>query len=828
MTGERLTLDGCTPMPLASYLKALGVLRLLSSGASNVTGDGEAADASARGWWEGERFHLRTTLGRDGVTEFFLHRYAPSPVIAPWNGRAGFLEGEDGETSSREGAVLMREIERSDADRLAAMRSTIRLLRGNEHLSTYDQLRSESKSLAKEADRLSGNAKRVCLERKRSVDARAKRVKGILIPGLRSAITRGHAEYVDSCVAVNSQERAAMAPLLGAGGLDGSRDFGVRFAAELGAVFDFHTGMPHSRSAADLSLSLFRHAAKLSAKGSIGQFSPGDTGPNASTGYTGTNPLNPWDLILTMEGAIVFGGAITRQWGARADGGAAFPFTFDAVQAGAGGFSADDPHRPRGEIWTPLWAKPALYDEVRAVFSEGRLTVAGRTARNGLDAARAVSRLGTSRGIESFERYSLIQPGSSLPYQATPVGRHHTPRRPRVDLAGELERGDWLQRARRGSKKKTAPARARAAMASLETALFATTEKGSGRRGSQHALLALGRFIEWLVSANEAFRKDIPPPPRLSRAWIERADDGTAEFRVAAALAGLGIRPVFRATDGDEADARQVGTPAPPMAAHLAPLTRSARDGFETRTFFQRGRLRTFRDWAEGNPPTVVWGHGRLVANMVAVLERRLVEAPIRGLTDKPLAGAGFARLSDIVAFLIEDFDDARCSELVTGMIWATPTSFSKAATDADANGEPASVPFAYTVLKPLFSTDAALTKADAIPSGTTLPIPPGLVSRLRAAGDATDGASTAQAVEAAFARTRSSGLPSPYDPYRAGGRPAGQPAGRIGAGIRADRLAAALLIPISGFGLASLLRRAYPRTDDDTTEPSENPSNAN
>ena len=47
------------------------------------------------------------------------------------------------------------------------------------------------------------------------------------------------------------------------------------------------------------------------------------------------------------------------------------------------------------------------------------------------------------------------------------------------------------------------------------------------------------------------------------------------------------------------------------------------------------------RAWREGDtPPTVVWGAGGLVSNMVAVLERRLMEASIRGLEDKPLAGA--------------------------------------------------------------------------------------------------------------------------------------------------------------------------------------------
>lgn len=88
MMPDRLTLKGCSPTPLASYLKALGVLRLLSSGANSVVG--EPVDSDVRGWWEGERFHLRTPLAHSDLVRFFLRDYAPSPVIAPWNGRAGY------------------------------------------------------------------------------------------------------------------------------------------------------------------------------------------------------------------------------------------------------------------------------------------------------------------------------------------------------------------------------------------------------------------------------------------------------------------------------------------------------------------------------------------------------------------------------------------------------------------------------------------------------------------------------------------------------------------------------------------------------------------
>ena len=47
MMPESITLDGCASAPLASYLKALGVLRLISSDANHV--DGQAADPKAGG-----------------------------------------------------------------------------------------------------------------------------------------------------------------------------------------------------------------------------------------------------------------------------------------------------------------------------------------------------------------------------------------------------------------------------------------------------------------------------------------------------------------------------------------------------------------------------------------------------------------------------------------------------------------------------------------------------------------------------------------------------------------------------------------------------------
>ena len=70
-----LELRGCTPEPLMAYLKALGVLRLVS----------EQAAGNARAWWENDTFFLHSTLDREEIIAFFLDEYRPTPIVSPWN-----------------------------------------------------------------------------------------------------------------------------------------------------------------------------------------------------------------------------------------------------------------------------------------------------------------------------------------------------------------------------------------------------------------------------------------------------------------------------------------------------------------------------------------------------------------------------------------------------------------------------------------------------------------------------------------------------------------------------------------------------------------------
>jgi CRISPR-associated protein Csx17 len=91
----------------------------------------------------------------------------------------------------------------------------------------------------------------------------------------------------------------------------------------------------------------------------------------------------------------------------------------------------------RGEIWMPLWPNPVKIDELRALLAEGRVTLGRRPARDGLDFARAVSRLGTDRGINAFQRYGFMV-RNGLAYLATPIARVESKRAPGADLINDL------------------------------------------------------------------------------------------------------------------------------------------------------------------------------------------------------------------------------------------------------------------------------------------------------------------------------------------------------------------------------------------------------
>ena len=112
------TLTGCSPTPLAHYLKALGILRLVA----------EQADPLVRGAWRDEAFIIATKLSADELTDFFLTKYQPTPLVSPWNRGSGFLSDKD------KSATFLGSVENSPLQRLKRYQDGVRAARNGQLL----------------------------------------------------------------------------------------------------------------------------------------------------------------------------------------------------------------------------------------------------------------------------------------------------------------------------------------------------------------------------------------------------------------------------------------------------------------------------------------------------------------------------------------------------------------------------------------------------------------------------------------------------------------------------------------------------------------------
>jgi len=484
-------LAGCNPIPLAHYLKALGIFRLV----------GEQCDANVKAAWHRDRIEFETSLTTDALVYFFCRDYRPSPVLAPWNGGSGFYPKDNSDA--------IASIERSPIARLALYRDCI----------------AEARTVLNVLG----------LEAKPDGDT-----KSLLLQSCRNTFPEDALGWLDA-VFVLGQDGAKFPPLLGTGGNDGRLEFTNNFMQRLAEVMDPSTGEPTLESERWLRAALFAEAAPgLTTKAPIGQFFPGAAGgANATSGFDGPSAVNPWDFILMIEGALLFAAASVKRLESGDAGALVYPFCVRQVGVGYASAASTDEVEARCEMWLPLWEHPTSLNELRAVFGEGRAQVRGRAARNGVDFAQAVVTLGVDRGISAFQRYGF-QIRNGLAYFATPLDRVIVRRNTRADLLADIEQ--WHDRLRQKAGPKAnpgPPASVAHALNRLEhRVLELCREGGSGTLLAVLAALgaaerALAKSLKWTT---ENF---LHPLRGLSPRWLQEADDDSPEFQLAAALSSV-------------------------------------------------------------------------------------------------------------------------------------------------------------------------------------------------------------------------------------------------------------------------------------------------
>jgi CRISPR-associated protein Csx17 len=598
---------------------------------------------------------------------------------------------------------------------------------------------------------------RTVLNRLKITTKPEKEVKQRFLTALRNEADEQLLEWFSAAVLL-TDERPQYPPLLGTGGNDGRLDFTNNYLQRLMEIFDATTGTPLDTGSELLSASMYaRPVADLSGA-AVGQFSPGAAGgPNQGTGFGSDASVNPWDFVFMLEGAVLFAGSVSRRLHEPGPGLLSYPFTVRATGAGAGVTAVADESNAREEIWVPLWRRPATLGELRLLFGEGRATVGRRAARDGLEFSRALARLGVDRGITEFERYAFLM-RSGKAYFATPLRRVRVERNPLADLIDDLDRNGWLTRFRRFAREKDQPQRLKALLRRLEDALFGLTEQtGHSADRTQRALIVLGRLHHYAATSSvwQDERRGLPPIPWLSEEWVHAADDGSLEFSLAAAIAGL-----HALTTGEEGKKRRVM----PMREHVAP---EITDHYPV--------------WSADDSDLATWSSGSLRANLATVASRRLLESEKRELSDKPFLGIRSAPLEHVAQWLISGADEIRLGKLVLGLGLARVP---RGVAGKDRRVTP--IPAAYRVLKPLFAPNEQLRRIGWIHQDEELALPMKTV-RLLVAGD------VREAVRDGQRRLRISGLSVELEAFEAAYAP--------GPG-----LLSALLVPIRDSELKWLL----------------------
>ncbi len=509
-------LAGCTPTPLGHYLKALGVLRLVA----------EQADPDARGWWRGEHFWLVTTLEARELETFFLERYAPSPIVAPWNLGCGLYYEDDPGVGP---------IESSRASRFALLHEAISLAR--DLSCAFAEAIAEAKASESRANE-KGLSPSIRQEAKARTDALKKeqaRLKERLLTDARRQWRGGSLDWLDAALTLSGEGDPQYPALFGTGGNDGRLDFTNNFYQHLQRLIDTSTGVSTGAARPMLAGALYGRPGKGLIRGAVGQFLPGLAGgANMSAGYQGPALVNSWDFVLMLEGAIALCSGAARRADAAGAPQAAAPFAVRSRSAGYTSATPDD-ESARGEQWFPLWSEPARAHEVRALFREGR----ARVGRNGvfqpIGFAKSVARLGVHRGIEAFERFGYLERNGQSNL-ATPLGRWRVRAEPHQELLDEID--GWLTAVRGAARGDNAPAGITAAARRCDDAVFDVCRGGGVPARWQRLLMAMSEVERVLVASSRfTAAARLRPIPRLSTSWIAAADDGSPELRLAVALA---------------------------------------------------------------------------------------------------------------------------------------------------------------------------------------------------------------------------------------------------------------------------------------------------
>ena len=780
-----IELPGCRPDNLGAYLKGLGVFRILA----------EQKDPDVRAWWKNGNMVVQTTLDHDGLVEFLL-TYRPTPIVAPWNGGSGFYGNDDtsGLDAIRNSPDLRfqiwhealrivktwTEITRADLT-LAGLRRLAEVARdsatGKPRQAMENAIGAFDTNIAflaaefevpdpqgmtvaevsgkwenhrvrlhdggpEVATRQRGDKAVREITKFRNLVAKKLRDRHKVTLALRSRnrLPDDAARAAAALMPILGDGAPAYPPIFGSGGNEGRLDYSNNFARRLADLFTLGEAKgPLLRNA------LFNDFTCGYVNAPVGQHDPGAAGgANQGQGVEIEKPpVNPWNYILCLEGALAWVSGIARRNGTEASAVLASPFTVETRGVGYSSASNTDPKSGRAEVWVPEWTKPCTFREVRELLREGRAEIAGRTATTAVELAAATSGLGVVRGIDRFHRFLFLKRRGKS-FAAVPGGTVAVSFRPENDLATEML--GWVRSLRAWEQRmgNEAPATLSSRLVDLEGCLYRMCVAG-GTAACMQVLLTIGKLEMFLATSDIGRKKKMPRPVSgLSPRWIEAADDSSPELRLAAALASIG--PTGR-----------VG----PLRANLAPVDP------------------TFPDrWAR-NAAQKTWVGVNQFQRLSGVLRRRMMDAGRLGAENNPVWARLRLHPSDACRMLDPGLDASKLELLLFAcccLDWGKAAATGAVAQAWKTPLAEIPVPRPYALLKLLFLPGPLPSAGEE--QGMSVPIrPEPTIPRLLDAGR------VSEACELARRRLFASGFAASSSP--------------AAAAMDGQRLSALLLVPV-------------------------------
>lgn len=431
--------------------------------------------------------------------------------------------------------------------------------------------------------------------------------------------------------------RLSFNPLFGTGGNAGKRDFSKGWSKAVSDIEKPPRGWSRKLLNDDLT-ALLRGEPGLC----LSDFNSGCWFGAANKAFnSGTakpfreGQISPWAMALACEAFGLFQGSPSRRLGSARRATGAFPF----VTTGASPTAAGEAGKNLGELWLPVWEQPMSLPEVVALFQRGRAEVNGKGATTSPAFAAAILQRGVDAGIREFRRYLLLRTTSENTFESRLASI--------VPVAGKAEAATAVALTRMLGFRDSLPADRKKGKrwiyaglrGMLDEALVMLAEQNTpeNARGAVDAMMGALRKAD-RNRGHRAYKPSIQfqllPGAWAAKLVTEDGSDACAEARIGLALATLWA--------GKKTGKAKKASTGQMLCYWLGVL--------------QRG---SYCSIPEAVPFRRVWGAGTLTSNLVAVLQRRLIE-------EEPSAEPPFdswnracVDVGDIEAWLSGVLDDA-------------------------------------------------------------------------------------------------------------------------------------------------------------------------